>query len=128
MNPLVHPFLPPPTIMPDESAQSEIHRTDNPIAEPGQQISFEEPTITAPTVPQSPETNYPASDSAISTTVANVQVEQPAHVADPRCTLEYVRAVPADLPNGYTLIHGQVWRGGNRAKGWRRNQWVVDGG
>jgi hypothetical protein len=45
-----------------------------------------------------------------------------------RCSLSYVRRVPSDGGEAaYHLLHGQVWRGGDKKRGWRRHQWVVDG-
>jgi len=142
---LVYPSIPPPTLFLDESSLAETHGTEAAPAT-SQALTEEESDVsTAVTeqtsndtltsaVEQAPTAIRPSFECPTAATVttsapsAAADVEdQAAHVTDPRCTLQYVRAVPSDMPNGYALIHGQVWRSGTARSGWRRHQWVIGG-
>lgn len=108
--PLVFPFIPPPSLSLDEAAlpdsdQAEQNPTNRPNVPPFDQMSARE----------------------VKPSVEATDTELVADMTNPRCILQYLRAVPSDQSRGYTLVHGQVWRAGNKRTGWRRNQWVVDG-
>src|SRR6266480_4373202 len=104
--PLVFPFIPPPSLSLDEAALPDSHQAEH-VTDKVQNPADR------PHVPDLSDQIKPSVDDA--------------DVTNPRCTLQYLRAIPSEQSNGYTLIHGQVWRAGNKRSGWRRNQWVVDG-
>jgi hypothetical protein len=126
----VYPYLPPPTLSFDSTVTSP-NRTTAEVATSRENVIPEEPEPTASAEKPSSDDFLPPVCSQTTATAAAADqpdVQPSAHMTDPLCTLQYVRAVPTDPPNGYALIHGQVWRSGDRKTGWRRNQWVIDGG
>ena len=141
----VYPFIAPPTIYLDESTLAEPYGTETTSAKRKALNVDENESSTAAAEEPLDDTLTSASDqvataadpssehltpttATTSAPAAAADVEhEPAHVTDPRCTLQYLRAVPSDMPNGYALIHGQVWRSGTARSGWRRHQWVVGG-
>lgn len=127
----VYPYLPPPTLSLDDSTVTSPNRTTAEAAASREKVIPEEPKPT--TSAEKPSSDHFLPPFWSQTTATAAPADQPdfqssAHVTDPHCTLQYVLAVPTDPPNGYALIHGQVWRSGDRKTGWRRNQWVIDGG
>lgn len=134
--PPVYPHIPPPTLSLDDpaltwptlpkvapAASAELFQLDTKRA-----IITEEPEPVQSAEQESSYDSQASSSQRTATSAAAADNHSIAHVSDPHCTLHYVRAVPTDPSNGYALIHGQVWRSGDRRTGWRRNQWIVDGG
>jgi len=115
--PLVFPFIPPPTLSLDEAALPNQYQAEH-ATDKGQNPAD--------------RSHVPDLSNQMSAREAkpSVEVADPEAVADgtnPRCTLQYLRAIPSEQSHGYALIHGQVWRAGSKRSGWRRNQWIVDG-
>jgi hypothetical protein len=136
-HPMVYPFLPPPTLGLEDETVSPVAPAEQPSTEESPQYLLEQrrsltvseyvqtSTGAPPPIPSSSQSD------PLATPTLQLQPEEqpPTSVINARCTLEYVRAVPSDLAQGYALIHGQIWRSGTQRRGgWRRNQWVIDGG
>jgi len=116
--PLVFPFIPPPTLSLDEGALPEAYQAEQATTDKDHN----------PTDPSHvPDFSDQGSAQELKPSVEAADTEVAADVTNPRCTLQYLRAISLEQPNGYALIHGQVWRAGSKRSGWRRNQWVVDG-
>ena len=115
--PLVFPFIPAPTLSLDEVALPNPYQAEH-ATNKGQN-----PTDRSHVADISDQ----MSAREVKPCVEATDPEAATDGTNPRCTLQYLRAIPSEQSHGYALIHGQVWRAGGKRSGWRRNQWVVNG-
>lgn len=115
--PLVYPFIPPPSLCLDEAALPDTYQAEHATD------TDQNPTDRS----HVPDPSHQLASREVNRSVEAADTGQATDVTNPRCTLQYLRAVPSEQSHGYALIHGQVWRAGNKRSGWRRNQWIVDG-